>query len=78
MFLKGLKKHIFSSTLFKNKDLFKILKTDENLNYLAKFVEQLFSKTHLDASESAKKFFFYVTKFENFDKKFLALLKKLE
>jgi hypothetical protein len=28
------------------------LKTDDFLNYLAKFVEQLFSKSHLDASET--------------------------
>jgi hypothetical protein len=28
------------------------------MNYLAKFVEQLFSKSHLDASENAKKMFF--------------------
>jgi hypothetical protein len=46
------KKHIFSSNLFKNKILFKILKTTDGLNYLAKFVEQLYSKPHLDISES--------------------------
>jgi hypothetical protein len=39
------------------------------LNYLAIFVEQFFSKTHLDASEKAKTFFFDVTKVENLDKK---------
>jgi hypothetical protein len=49
------KKHIFRSNLFKNKDFFKILKIDYDLNYLAKFVQQHFSKTHLDASERAKK-----------------------
>jgi hypothetical protein len=32
------------------------------LNYLAKFVEIFFSKTHLDASESAKNTFCDVTK----------------
>jgi hypothetical protein len=52
------KKHIFSSNLFKNKDFFKILKTDHDINYLAKSVEQLFSKPHLDGSESAKTHFF--------------------
>jgi hypothetical protein len=35
-------------------DFFKILKTDDNLKYLAKFVEIFFSKTHLNASKSAK------------------------
>jgi hypothetical protein len=48
------KKHIFSSDLFKNNDFFQIFKTDDDLNYLAKCVKQLFSKTHLDASVSAK------------------------
>jgi hypothetical protein len=52
-----MKNHIFSSNLFKNKDFFKILKTDDDLNYLAKFVEQLFSKPHLDVSERAKNTF---------------------
>jgi hypothetical protein len=46
-----MKKHIFS---FKNKYFFKITKTDDDLNYLVKFVEKLFSKTHLDASKSAE------------------------
>jgi hypothetical protein len=63
------KKHIFSSNSFKNKGFFKILKTDDDLNYLAKFLEQFFSKPRLDASERAKNFFFCdVTKVENFDK----------
>jgi hypothetical protein len=53
-----MKKHIISSNLFKNKDFFKILKTNDYLNYEAKFVEQHFSKTHFDASESAKNTFF--------------------
>jgi hypothetical protein len=40
-------------------------------------LEQLFSKTHLNASESAINTFFYdVTKAENFDKKCLTLQKK--
>jgi hypothetical protein len=47
------KKHIFGSKLFKNKDFFKIKKADDDLNYLAKFVEQHLTKPHLDASESA-------------------------
>jgi hypothetical protein len=50
-----MKKHIFSSNLFKNIFFFKILKTDDDLIYLAKFVEQFFFKKH--ASESAKKKF---------------------
>jgi hypothetical protein len=49
--------HNFGSNLFKNKDFFKILGTDDNLNYLAKFVEPLVSEPNLDASESAKKTF---------------------
>jgi hypothetical protein len=51
------KKHIVSSYLFKNKDFFQILKTDFDSNYLAKFVKQLFSTTHLDASVSVKNTF---------------------
>jgi hypothetical protein len=47
------KKRNFSSNLFKNKDFFKILKTNDYLSYLAKFVEKHFSKTHSDASERA-------------------------
>jgi hypothetical protein len=62
-----MKKHIFGSNLFKNKDFFKISKTDDYLNYLAKFVEQLLSKPHLDESESAK-CCCDVTKVENFEK----------
>jgi hypothetical protein len=49
-------------SLFKNKDFFKNLKTDDDLNYLAKFVEQLFSKIHFDASASAKNIFFVTSK----------------
>jgi hypothetical protein len=58
MVTKSIKKHIFSSNLFKNKDFFKIKKTNDYLSYLAKFVEQHFSKTHFYASESAKNTFF--------------------
>jgi hypothetical protein len=42
-----------------------ISKTNDSLNYLEKLVEQHFSKTLFDSSESAKNTFF-VTKFENF------------
>jgi hypothetical protein len=62
------KKHNFNSNLFKSKDFFKIFKTDDDLNHLAKSVEQIFSKPLLDASESAKYTFFCdVTKVENLD-----------
>jgi hypothetical protein len=54
---KTVKKRIFSSKLFKNKYFFKILKTEDDLNYLAKSVEQLLLKPHLNASESAKNTF---------------------
>jgi hypothetical protein len=37
-----LEKHFFGSKLSKNKDFLKILKTDDDLNYLAKSVEQFF------------------------------------
>jgi hypothetical protein len=70
-----MKKHNCICNLFKNKDFFKILQTNDDLDYLAKSVEQLFSKPHLDASESAS-FFSDVTKVKNFDKKCLALSKK--
>jgi hypothetical protein len=64
------KKHIFSSNLFKNEDFFKISKTNDYLNYLKKLVEQNFSKTLFDASESAKTLFFCdFTKVGNFWKK---------
>jgi hypothetical protein len=63
-----IKKHILNS-YFKNKDFFKILKTYDDLNYLAKFKEQFFSKTHLDASESAKNTLYDVTKVKNLDLK---------
>jgi hypothetical protein len=48
---KSVKKTTFLALT--NEDFFKILKTLDDLTYLAKFVEQLLSKTHLDASESA-------------------------
>jgi hypothetical protein len=60
----------------KNNFFFKILKTDDDLNYLAKFVEQFDSKTHLVASESAKTPFCDVTKVENFEKKCPTLSEK--
>jgi hypothetical protein len=44
----------------------KFKKKNDYLNYLAKFIEQNFSKTHFDASESAKKV-------ENFDEKCLTV-----
>jgi hypothetical protein len=44
--------------LLKNKEFFKISKTNDSLNYLEKLVEQHFSKTLLDASKSAKNAFF--------------------
>jgi hypothetical protein len=75
--LLGLKNIILSSNLFKNKDFFKILETNDFLNYLEKLVEQHFSKTLFDASENAKNTFFCdVTKVENFDKKCLNLSKE--
>jgi hypothetical protein len=53
------------------------LKTDDDLNYLKKYVEQLFPKPQLDASESAKNTFVCdVTKVENFDKKISYFNKK--
>jgi hypothetical protein len=53
------------------------LETDEDLNYLAKFVEQFFTKTHLDASESAKNTFFHdVTKVESLDNFFYFIEKE--
>jgi hypothetical protein len=51
------KPHFYSSNLFKNKDFFKISKKNDSLNYLEKLIEQHFSKTLFDASESAKKHF---------------------
>jgi hypothetical protein len=54
-----MKKHIFRSNLFKNKDFFKILKTGDDLNYLAKSVGSFFSKPHLEAPESAKTHLLY-------------------
>jgi hypothetical protein len=47
-----------SSNLFKNEDFFKISKTNDYLSYLEKLVDQNFSKTLFDASESAKNTFF--------------------
>jgi hypothetical protein len=59
------------------KIFFKISNTNDYLNYLEKLLEQHFSKTLFDASESAKNAFFSdVTKFENFDKKCLTLSKE--
>jgi hypothetical protein len=52
------KNNIFSSKLFKNENFFKILKTNDYLNYLEKLVDQHFLKTLFDASESAKNTFF--------------------
>jgi hypothetical protein len=46
------KKYFFGSNKFKTKDFSKILKTDDDLHYLAKFEERLFSKTHLDAKNN--------------------------
>jgi hypothetical protein len=37
---------------------FQNLKKNDYLNYLAKFIEQNFSKTHFDASETAKNTYF--------------------
>jgi hypothetical protein len=72
-----MKKHIFSSNLLKNQHFFQILKTNDNLNYLAKSVEELFSNPHFDASESEKNTFFgTVTKVENFGKKRSYLIEK--
>jgi hypothetical protein len=71
-------KNTFGSNLFENKDFFKILKTDDQIIYLAKFVEQLFSKTHLGASESAKTLFCDVIQVENLDKKCLTYEKEPE
>jgi hypothetical protein len=51
------KKPIISYTFSKNEDFLKYLKKNDNLSYLAKILEQLFSKTHLDVSESAKNTF---------------------
>jgi hypothetical protein len=52
------KNYIFSSNLFKNEDFLKNSKTNYYLNYLEKLVEQHFTKTLFDASESAKNTFF--------------------
>jgi hypothetical protein len=71
-----MEKHIFSFNLFKNEDFFKVSKTNDDFNYLAKSVEQLFSKPHLDISKSANPLFCDVTKAENFDKKCFILSKK--
>jgi hypothetical protein len=73
---KIMKKKIFSSNLFENKDFFKIIKTNDDLNYLEKFVEKLFSKTHLDASESAINTYFVTSKLNILIKNFL-LYRKL-
>jgi hypothetical protein len=50
-----MKKNTFLAlTNSKNIDFLNILKTGDDFNYLAKFVDQIFSKIHLDASERAK------------------------
>jgi hypothetical protein len=51
------KKPIFSSNEFKNKDFFKISKTDDDFNSLAKFVEQFFPETHLIQQKVQKTLF---------------------
>jgi hypothetical protein len=67
--------YYFSSKYFKNKDFFKISKTDDDL--LRKMYCAIFSKTHLDASESAKNTIFCdVTKIEYFYKKCLEFSKE--
>jgi hypothetical protein len=55
-----MKKHIFSSYLFKNKEFFKILKTNDVLNYLAKFVEQICQK-HIAMHQKVEKTLCFVT-----------------
>jgi hypothetical protein len=61
------KKHVLSSNLFKNKDFFKILKTDDDSSYLTKFLEQLF-QNHISLHQKVHKALFCdVTKVENFD-----------
>jgi hypothetical protein len=51
-----MKKHIFSSNLFKNEDFFKISKTNDYLNYLGKLVEQ-----HPSMLQKVQKTLFFVT-----------------
>jgi hypothetical protein len=60
----------------KNKDFFRILKTDDDSNYLGKFVEQLFSKIYLDALERAKNTFSESPKLKILIKKVLLYLKR--
>jgi hypothetical protein len=61
---KSMKKHIFSSNLFKNNFFFNFIKTDDDLNYLAKSVEQ----NHNSMLQKVQKIFFCdVTKVENYD-----------
>jgi hypothetical protein len=58
--------YVFGSSWFKNKDFFKILKINSEINHFGKF--WFFSKSHLNASPSAKTTFFCdVTKVEKFD-----------
>jgi hypothetical protein len=52
---KNLWKNTFLAQNFSKLKIFsKFKKTNDYLSYLAKFIEQHFSKTHFDASESAK------------------------
>jgi hypothetical protein len=65
-----MKKNTFlAKTISKIMFFSKFKKINDDLNYLAKFVQLLFSKTRLDASKSAKNTFCDVTKVENFDSK---------
>jgi hypothetical protein len=51
---KSWKKNTFLAlTYIQKQRFFIILKTNDYINYSAKFVEQHYSKTHFDASESA-------------------------
>jgi hypothetical protein len=53
-----------------------MLQTDNDINYLAKLVEQFVSKPHLDPSVSAKNTFF--VKIGNFDQKGLNNRKRIK
>jgi c-di-AMP phosphodiesterase-like protein len=75
---KSLKKNTFLALTYSKIRFVQNLKIDEELIYLANFVEKLFSKTHLDESKSAKNTSFCdVTKVDNFDKKCLTLSKNV-
>jgi hypothetical protein len=54
---KPMKKTVLTLTSSKMKVFSKFKKKNDYLNYLAKFGEQHFSKTHFHASESAKNTF---------------------